>query len=54
MSLFKEVADMENLCLPSPEDEFDATVFQKPQTTLNAGGSNGGVYSELVRIFTLW
>lgn len=54
MPLFKEIVDIENLSLPSPEEEFEAGIFKTPWTTLNSGQSNGSLYAELIRIYTLW
>jgi len=54
LSLFEPVADMPNLTLPWPEEDFDAGVSRGPPVCLESGGGNGGIYAELVKALTLW
>ena len=54
LSFFELAADMENLPLPWPEDDFIASQSTRPQVTLKSGNSNGGVFSELIKVLTFW
>lgn len=54
LSLFESGADIMKLPLPWPEEDFDAGLPQSPQTTLQSRQSNGGIFSELIRILTIW
>lgn len=51
---FEPGTDMQNLALPWPEEDFDAGVFKCHQVTLDSGQSNGGIFSELIKVLTFW
>jgi hypothetical protein len=52
--LFEPIADVAKVTLPWPEVDFTAGVMQGPNAYLESDWSSGGIYSELVKILTLW
>ncbi|KAH7148209.1 hypothetical protein EDB81DRAFT_791762 [Dactylonectria macrodidyma] len=54
LALFEPIANMENLPLPWPEEDFEAGMSQCPTVSLKSQQSNGGIYCELIRGLTFW
>lgn len=52
--LFEPIADILNLPLPWPEEDFESGVSTCPQASLESLQSNGGTFSELIKVITLW
>ena len=52
--LLEPDADILNLALPWPEEDFDAGVSKCPRVSLESVQSNGGIFSELIKALTLW
>ncbi|KAJ3547466.1 hypothetical protein NM208_g1501 [Fusarium decemcellulare] len=51
---FDAIADIRNLGLPWPDDEFQAGFPSSPPVPLNSEGICGGIFAELIRGLTLW
>ena len=43
-----------SVLLPWPEEDFDAGVCQKTQLTLASSKGSGDVWSELIKVLTIW
>ena len=54
LSSFAPLAELPNLPLPWPEDDFESGVAKGSSATLTSTESNGGMYAELVKALTLW
>jgi hypothetical protein len=54
LSGFQPIADIVDLPLPWHEDEFDSGVSKTPSASMKSAQSNGGIFSELIKILTLW
>ena len=54
LSHFQLADDMLNLPLPWPEVDFDAGVSNCAPVTLKSVRGNGGIFSELTKVLTLW
>ncbi len=52
--LFEPIANVAKVPLPWPEVDFATGVAKGPTVCLESDMSSGGVYSELVRVSTLW
>jgi hypothetical protein len=51
---FDPSVDLENLALPWPEEDFEAGFTHQPRATLKSEQSNGGLFPEIIKVFTLW
>ncbi|MCJ1471554.1 hypothetical protein MMC13_000194 [Lambiella insularis] len=51
---FEPAADLENLALPWPEEDFEDGVSHHPRVTMKSERSSGGIFPEIIKIFTLW
>ena len=54
LSSFEPWADIENLALPWPEEDFDNGMTNSTEATLALVEGNGGTYSEVIKVLTLW
>lgn len=51
---FEPAADLENMALPWPEEDFEVGATSLPRVTMKSEEDNGGLYPEVIKIFTLW
>ena len=54
LSAFEPIADMPNLTLPWPEEDFEAGFSHCPPVSLESGRTNGGIFPELIKVLTFW
>lgn len=54
LMLFEPVADILNLTLPWPEEEFECGISTHTRVSLESVQSNGGIFSEIIKVITLW
>ncbi|KAH7148987.1 hypothetical protein B0J13DRAFT_295137 [Dactylonectria estremocensis] len=54
LALFEPIANMHDLPLPWPEEDFEAGMSRCPTVTLKSRQSNGGIFCELIRALTFW
>ncbi|KAH8897750.1 hypothetical protein GQ53DRAFT_884572 [Thozetella sp. PMI_491] len=53
-SSFEAIADVQNLALPWPEEDFEAGIASGPIATLSAAQGNKSVFAEVIKGLTLW
>ncbi|KAF4339116.1 hypothetical protein FBEOM_6934 [Fusarium beomiforme] len=51
---FEAIADLENLPLPWPEEEFAVGISTSSVATISNGVNSGSIFAELIRSLTLW
>ena len=51
---FEAIADVENLALPWPEDNFEAGLLPDGLATIRNGVDTGSIFAELIRGLHLW
>lgn len=51
---FDPEANISNLALPWPDEDFHAGISICAPASLESIKSNGGIFSELIRALTLW
>jgi hypothetical protein len=54
LMLFEPVVDILNLTLPWPEEDFEVGISTHPRSSLESVQSNGGIFSEMIKVITLW
>jgi hypothetical protein len=54
LQLFEPIANIKELTLPWPEDDYENGIAQSPRMCLESSMSHGGVFAELIRAMTLW
>jgi len=54
LTVFESITDVLKFTLPWGESDFDAGTAQDSDTYLDSGRTDGRIFAELIKAFTMW